>query len=994
MHARRAACAAIVAAIALPAAGAASASAQGRGPGFQGEERGHAHKDAREGSRAPTATQRAAARTGDVRFNALGTPRLVTRDGAALATGLPAGAEAAARAYLRAASDLFGLSAAEVADLELVSVAPLGEGSAVLLRQRLGKLRAGVDGLVTVGVRDGQALFASSSLTRDTSAPPAATVGEAEAALTAARDAGRNLSAADLTDRRTEDGWTLFTARGMSEPIRVRQVAVPTAQDGNRTAHQVLVIDAAAGDPLGVASFVDGRTGDVLVRDDLVDHLADNPTWDVFTNAPPMDYASTDTRELWCWLPGAPGCASAQVNPSSPAAWDVDARRDLPTFETRGNNARATEKWNTNDTSRQGHDYTESETRDYAFPWTNQWFEQGCNPSTFSSPQRNDIDAATSNLFGMHNRMHDWSYKLGFTETAFNMQEFNFGRGGKDKDPEHGNSQAGGIVGGPPEFASRDNANQITPPDGVAATTNMYLWQPIAGSFYAPCVDGDYDMSVIGHEYTHAISNRMVAGPDARLTGAQANAMGESWSDLTAIEYLHEHSFVPVGAENPFAVGPYVTSDKTSGIRNYGMNFSPLNYSDVGYDLTGPQVHADGEIWTATNYRIREAFNAAYDGPFPSSDAALQLRCARGETPVEQCPGNRRWIQLVFDAWLLMANGSVSMVDARNAMIAADAIRFGGANRAILWNTFASRGLGELAASNGVSDGDPKPDFSSPEAAEGTIAFAPRDESGQPARAQLFVGRYEARATPAADSDPGTALGSDTALVPGRYELLIRGDGFGTTRKTVDVAAGQTLQLNDILQPNRASAARGATATGDGTNQAKLIDDTEATQWASLGQPVQGRQVTVRLDPSRPSVQVRRVQVSALLRPTNQADAGDPGSQARVSALRSFQLLACDASGSGSCASDAAFSVVYTSPADAFPSVAPRPRVPEMIMRSFTIPRTKATHLRLRVVDNQCTGAPDYQGEQDQDPRAVTDCSAGTTQDLNVRAAELQAFEG
>ena len=63
-------------------------------------------------------------------------------------------------------------------------------------------------------------------------------------------------------------------------------------------------------------------------------------------------------------------------------------------------------------------------------------------------------------------------------------------------------------------------------------------------------------------------------------------------------------------------------------------------------------------------------------------------------------------------------------------------------------------------------------------------------------------------------------------------------------------------------------------------------------------------------------------------------------------------------------------------------------------MRSFTIPRTKATHLRLRVVDNQCTGAPDYQGEQDQDPRAVTDCSDGTTQDLNVRAAELQAFEG
>ena len=61
---------------------------------------------------------------------------------------------------------------------------------------------------------------------------------------------------------------------------------------------------------------------------------------------------------------------------------------------------------------------------------------------------------------------------------------------------------------------SRDNANQITLNDGVPGITNMYLWQPIAGGFYAPCVDGDYDMAVIGHEYTHAISNRMAGGPD------------------------------------------------------------------------------------------------------------------------------------------------------------------------------------------------------------------------------------------------------------------------------------------------------------------------------------------------------------------------------------------------------------------------------------------------------------------------------------------------
>ena len=260
--------------------------------------------------------------------------------------------------------------------------------------------------------------------------------------------------------------------------------------------------------------------------------------------------------------------------------------------------------------------------------------------------------------------------------------------------------------------------------------------------------------------------------------------MGESWSDLTAIEYLHEYGFVPVGGENPFAVGPYATGDKQAGIRNYGMNVSPLNYSDVGYDLTGPQVHADGEIWSATNYRIREAFNAAYDGALPVVATGPAGALRGGAAPVAQCPGNRRWIQLVFDAWLLMARGDVSMVDARDAMIAADQIRFGGANQALLWNAFASRGLGEDAASAGVNDGDPKPGFASPHGDGGHDPFAPRGRERRTGRgAQLFVGQYEAASTPVADSDPGTALGSSVALVPGRYELLIRGDGFGTTRR-------------------------------------------------------------------------------------------------------------------------------------------------------------------------------------------------------------------
>ena len=112
----------------------------------------------------------------------------------------------------------------------------------------------------------------------------------------------------------------------------------------------------------------------------------------------------------------------------------------------------------------------------------------------------------------------------------------------------------------------------VSLPDGSPPITNMYLWQPIAGTFYAPCVDGDYDMAVIGHEYGHLIENRMI-GKGGTRSGHHAGAMGESNGDLNAMEILNEYGFVPVADENPYAVGVYATGNKDRAIRNYGMNF-------------------------------------------------------------------------------------------------------------------------------------------------------------------------------------------------------------------------------------------------------------------------------------------------------------------------------------------------------------------------------------------------------------------------------------
>jgi extracellular elastinolytic metalloproteinase len=932
-------------------------------PSFQGEHATPPDLDARDGRVAPSARQRDLASGLQVTWNRFGTPHAVAPRSGFLATGLSSDNATAARQWIGRNRALLGVGAS---NLEVVTVTE----HAVLLRQTFGGIPAGRDGLIAVGVNDGRVAYVSSSLAPDRNVTGARAMGAA-AAVRAAADEAR-MSEGTVSNARVRRGWTVLDASGLDRPAQARLVAVPTPRDGVRLAWETSLLE---GDD-GVASFVDAETGEVLVREGLVDHLADNPTWTVFPNSPPQNYASTDTRVRWCWL-ATTGCAMVLNNPASPM-WDLDARTNVPTFTTRGNNALAVHNWDSNNSRSLGIEpATAKPDREYTYAWTNQWLEERCNPdTTFTSPQRNDIDAARANLFVMHNRMHDWAYGLGFTEATWNLQTFNFSRGGAENDHEHGNAQAGGRSGGPPNFEARNNANQFTPADGMLPITNMYLWQPIPAGFYAPCVDGDYDMSVIAHEYGHAISNRMAGGPSAGLSGNQPQAMGESWSDLMAVEYLAEHGFAPVGGENPFAVGPYVTGDKVAGIRNYGMNDSPLNYSDVGYDFVcndgnctqRTQVHADGEIWSATNYDIRQAFIGRY-----------------GDS------GGRRWMQLVFDAWLLMATGNVSMLDARNAILAADQLRNNGANHDIMWNTFAKRGFGQAASSNGDEDFDPVPAFDSPYANEATVRFRPAGNADG-AAAHLFVGRYEARANPIADTDPGTPLSDTFKIVPGTYEVVARGDGFGHVRTTLTVRAGQLRDFAVSMPLNLASGANGATATGDGVNLGALIDDTEITNWASLDSPVAGKQVTVRLDPSRARQTFDRIQVSALLRHRIPADPNDSGSQSRFSALRQFELLACDARGAVDCSQPSQFTSVFTSPADAFPSAIPRPRAPELIIRSFDVPSTRATHVRLRVLTNQCTGAPAYQGDQDDDPRNITDCDEGSTQDDNVRAAELQVF--
>ena len=741
--------------------------------------------------------------------------------------------------------------------------------------------------------------------------------------------------------------------------------------------------------------------------------------WQAFPANPPLatlpfypwQNPSIDTRQMFCWRASA-GCDIVTGNLASRAPWDFDVKANASTFTTRGNNNLAATSW-TNDTVPSAPQFMPTSTgRDYSFSWTNNWNTRQCAVALPAPVPGSTYDdsAAAVNLFVMHNRMHDFAYYLGFTEQNFNAQASNFGLTElrQENDPLVGDVQSGAAT------PTRDNANMITLPDGASSITNMYFWQPLAGSFYAPCVDGDYDSSVIAHEYTHMIENRMI-GKGANRTGFHAGSMGEGFADLDAAEYLNENGFVPTDGEDPFVEGAYATGNKVHGIRDYTMSWpqtgdfptpstqpavDPLNFSDIGFDTPGNEVHSDGEIWVATNFSVRQALVNKYKKDFPATDTDLQADCAAGVLPAQNCPGNRRWIQLVYDSMLLDPVGP-TMLDARNSMLAADMLRFGGANQKEIWAAFAIRGMGQLAAvhANGNADTDPVPDFASPLEKNTDVTFDLRaDAPGKPAVVgKVYVGNFEARVTPIADTDPATLnsgvdINKDAtaSFTPGKYDFLAVAPGYGFVRFSANIGSNQVKTMQVVMPTNWASAAGGATATGDGTGQAALIDETEATNWSADGRAadgtlsgIAGKQVTVDLAGTDPQ-QISHVEVSAMIGP----------GQSRFAALRGFEVWACNAA-KADCSTDAGYSLVYTSPDDAFPGDAPRPNGPQLIMRDFKIPKTKATHLRLRVLTNQCTGGPGYQGEQDAEPTSATDCdtnvAAASTRRF-VRVAEFEAF--
>ena len=56
------------------------------------------------------------------------------------------------------------------------------------------------------------------------------------------------------------------------------------------------------------------------------------------------------------------------------------------------------------------------------------------------------------------------------------------------------------------------------------------------------------------------------------------------------------------------------------------MSDSPLNYSHIDYDFVGLQVHASGEVWSATNFDIRQAMIGRYGAGTRGAAEVLRQR--------------------------------------------------------------------------------------------------------------------------------------------------------------------------------------------------------------------------------------------------------------------------------------------------------------------------------------------------------------------------------
>src|SRR5262249_4088399 len=202
----------------------------------------------------------------------------------------------------------------------------------------------------------------------------------------------------------------------------------------------------------------------------------------------------------------------------------------------------------------------------------------------------------------------------------------------------------------------------------------FYLW-----NITDPERDSALDSTVIVHEFTHGLSNRLVGGGSGTCLG-NVETPAEGWSDWYALAL----TTLPTDtATTPRGIGTYVVGQKRdgAGIRltpyTTDTNVDPATY---GFLETLPDAYEVGWVWASMLWEVywglvdAHGFNPDLYGDWTTG-------------------GNNLAIQLVTDG-MRLTPCNPSFEQARDAIIQADQALTGGKNKCILWRAFAKRGLG------------------------------------------------------------------------------------------------------------------------------------------------------------------------------------------------------------------------------------------------------------------------------------------------------------
>ncbi|CCO35230.1 hypothetical protein BN14_09345 [Rhizoctonia solani AG-1 IB] len=271
-------------------------------------------------------------------------------------------------------------------------------------------------------------------------------------------------------------------------------------------------------------------------------------------------------------------------------------------------------------------------------------------------------DAARVNVFYIANMMHDLTYRYGFTEKTWNFQQDNRGLGGAENDRieirVHGNT-----IGAISVLA-----------DGRPARMELGLWSQ---------GDGAFQNDVTLHEYTHGVVGRLTGGGTAKcFQTTEAFGLNEGWADavpnLIQRTSAEDRDFVYAKWANGrnLRTYPYSTNKTTH----------PRMYGDSG---TKSDLLAIAELWAVIWHEITVALMKEHGFAANLFDPTLTN-------------GNTVTLHLIIDG-LIAQPCNPTFIDARNAVIQADANRYNGANKCTLWKAFAKRGLGYGATTTKVN---------------------------------------------------------------------------------------------------------------------------------------------------------------------------------------------------------------------------------------------------------------------------------------------------